>query len=134
MPCSRVMAVKRRLARFALVLATLIVAAACSKSEPPAPSSAPPSLPVVPGTTNVIADGKGFSPNAIELKKGESAKLAFLRTTDQTCARDIVFPDLKINQPLPLNEPVVLEIPTGEARTLTFQCGMGMYKSSVVIH
>ena len=34
---------------------------------------------------------------------------------------------------MPLNEPVVIEVPTTEARTLTFQCGMAMYKSAVVV-
>jgi plastocyanin domain-containing protein len=45
----------------------------------------------------------------------------------------VVFPDLKLEKPLPLNTPVSIEVPTGQARTLTFQCGMGMYKSAVVI-
>jgi len=118
---------------FALVA---VLAAACSKegSKTTASETSQVTAPKdEPGVTRVTADGKGFTPNAIELKKGEPATLIFTRTTDETCARDIVFPELDINQPLPLNQPVTLEIPTGEARKLTFQCGMGMYKSSVVI-
>jgi len=110
-----------------------MLAVACSKkASTDGASSAPPQA-NEPGVTHVIADGRGFTPNSIQLKKGEPATLVFTRTTDETCARDIVFPELDINKPLPLNEPVKLEIPTGEARKLTFQCGMGMYKSSVVI-
>lgn len=123
-----------RLFAFALVA---VLAAACSKEksqDSAAAESSPVSAPKdEPGVKRVTADAKGFTPNAIELKKGEQATLIFTRTTDETCARDIVFPELDINQPLPLNQPVKLEIPTDEARKLTFQCGMGMYKSSVVI-
>jgi plastocyanin domain-containing protein len=59
--------------------------------------------------------------------------VSFVRTTDQTCATEVVFPDLGINQKLPLNQPVKVDVPTDAAKTLTFQCGMGMYKGSVVV-
>ena len=58
----------------------------------------------------------------------------FIRTTESTCAKQVVFPELKLEKELPLNVPVSLTIPTDDARRLTFQCGMGMYKSAVVIH
>jgi plastocyanin domain-containing protein len=32
-----------------------------------------------------------------------------------------------------MNQPVDIEIPSNQARTLTFQCGMGMFKSKVVV-
>ena len=48
--------------------------------------------------------------------------------------QEVVFPELKINQPLPLNKPVTIYVPTGPARTLTFQCGMGMMRGKVVVH
>jgi plastocyanin domain-containing protein len=86
--------------------------------------------------TCVVADEKGFTPSSLELKagaKGETAELTFTRTSEDTCARDIVFPELSIKEPLPMNKPVKVRVPVDAARTLTFQCGMGMYKSSVVI-
>ena len=69
----------------------------------------------------------------VKLEKGKSAEIVFVRTTDETCAKQVVFPELKIEKDLPLNTPVRIEIPTGDLRTLTFQCGMGMYKSAVLI-
>jgi plastocyanin domain-containing protein len=44
-----------------------------------------------------------------------------------------VIPELSVNKPLPLNTPVGVDIPTDSERTLTFQCGMKMYKSSIIV-
>jgi plastocyanin domain-containing protein len=87
----------------------------------------------VSGVVTITADENGFHPDTITLKKGESATLRFTRTTDDTCADKVVFPDLKIEKDLPLDKPVDIPIETKEARTLGFQCGMGMYKSKVVV-
>ena len=85
-------------------------------------------------SVNVEANAKGFTPSSFELKKGSPATLIFRRTTDATCATQVVFPELEITKDLPLNVPVPIEVPTGDARTLTFQCGMGMFKGKVVVH
>ena len=91
--------------------------------------------PAVPtnGKVFVTADAQGFSPSAVDVKKGERLELVFTRTTDDTCATEVVFPELSVKKELPLKAPVSIAVPTGEARTLTFQCGMGMYKSKVVV-
>ncbi len=85
-------------------------------------------------TVAVTVDGNGFTPSKISVKKNQDVTLRFTRTTDSTCAKKVVFPDLKVEKPLPLNEAVEIKIPTDSARTLAFQCGMGMYKSAVVIN
>jgi plastocyanin domain-containing protein len=108
-----------------LPLLTLL-APACDKPDPvPQPR---------PGDIEIRADERGFSPSKVEIKKGEPGRLIFKRTTDDTCAKDVVFPELAIDKRLPLNHAVAVEVPVNEARTLTFQCGMGMYKSTVVVN
>jgi hypothetical protein len=117
--------------------ALLAGALACSKSgdksAPPAPEVPIPAAPEGVQQTKVIADDKGFTPSRVEVQKGKPARLVFVRTTEDTCAKEVVFPDLKMEKELPLRTAVNIDIPTGDARTLTFQCGMAMYKSAVVI-
>ncbi|MFW5739863.1 MAG: cupredoxin domain-containing protein [Myxococcota bacterium] len=66
--------------------------------------------------------------------QGEPLTLEFIRTSDDTCAKDVAFPELGIEKDLPLNQPVAIQVPTTKSGKLTFQCGMGMYESSVVIN
>jgi len=113
----------------------LLSMSACSKSKSNPPEPEVPIPPAAPGVqqTKVIVDDKGFTPSHVEVQKGKPASLVFVRTTDDTCAKEVVFPDLKLEKDLPLRTAVAIDIPTGDARTLTFQCGMAMYKSAVVI-
>jgi len=114
--------------RVVWILAVGLGLAACNKSGGDDKTSTP-----VSGVVTVTADENGFHPDSVTLKKGESATLRFTRTTDETCADKVVFPDLKIEKDLPLNKAVDIPIETKEARTLGFQCGMGMFKSKVVV-
>jgi plastocyanin domain-containing protein len=119
--------------------ATLVVVClmpcACSKAQPKesSPSSAPVVAPADGGSVAVTVDAKGFSPSEVVGTKGAPMSLVFTRTSDNTCATEVVFPELKINQPLPLNKPVSITVPSAAAHAYKFQCGMAMYIGSVVI-
>jgi plastocyanin domain-containing protein len=113
-----------RNAAFGAVL-TLAVVAAC---KPKATADVPTSGPV-----KVVVDADGFAPSHVTFKKGAPASLVFTRTTDETCATQVVFPDLGITKDLPKGSPVTIDVPTDKPQNLTFQCGMGMYRSAVVI-
>jgi plastocyanin domain-containing protein len=132
-------AMKRRAFTPSAVRAALsfcLVLGACSKSSqsgPPEPEVPIPAAPPGVQQTKVIVDDKGFTPSHVEVQKGKPASLVFVRTTDDTCAKEVVFPDLKLEKDLPLRTAVNVDIPTTDARTFTFQCGMAMYKSAVVI-
>jgi hypothetical protein len=95
----------------------------------------PGAAPVLPaGAVQVIADEGGFKPSSVTFKKGAPAALVFVRTSDDTCATEVVFPELNVKKDLPKGQPVTIDIPTDKDQKLTFQCGMGMYKSAVVIN
>ena len=85
------------------------------------------------GAVPVTVTDKGFEPKSVTFKKGTNATMVFTRTTEDTCAKEVVFPELAITKDLPKGTPVSISIPTDKEQTLTFQCGMGMYKSSVVV-
>jgi hypothetical protein len=103
-----------------------------------APAAGGPSTHRVPGT---VASGKvavqvndrGFFPSSISIVAGQAAELEFMRTTDETCAASVVFPELGITRELPLNRPVRVPLPADQTRTLAFQCGVGDHRSAVII-
>jgi len=122
----------RALASMAFASAALFLAGAgagagaggCKQSEASSPLA------------DVTADEHGFSPASLKLKgggPGSHGTVTFLRTTDKTCATEVVFPDLHIEKKLPLNQVVGVELPTDAPKTLVFQCGMAMYKGAVVV-
>ena len=99
--------------------------ASCSKSSAAAGPQA-----------DVTASEHGFTPESLNVPAGgpgSHRSVTFVRTTDKTCATEVVFPDLKIEKKLPLNQVVPVDLPTDSAKTLSFQCGMGMYKGAIVV-
>lgn len=122
----------RTIAMIVLSLST-VAAAGCDRDEKASDVSESPAK-NASNTVAIRVGADGFQPSSVRAEKGEPLTLRFTRTTDATCAKNVEFPELGIKKELPLEEPVAVRIPTGEARKLTFQCGMGMYESSVVIN
>jgi plastocyanin domain-containing protein len=113
-------------ATFALLgLGLLVATSACKKSD----ASTGPSA-------DVTAGEHGFTPTSFDVPAGgpgSHATVTFVRTTDKTCATEVVFPDLNIKKDLPLNQVVGVDLPTDTAKRLSFECGMAMYKGAVVV-
>jgi plastocyanin domain-containing protein len=121
----------------AAVAFVVIVGPACGKKpEASHESSNGSMLAEVTGQLRVVASQHGFSPSSLPIPRGapgSKASVTFVRTTDNTCATEVVFPELDVKKDLPLNTPVTVDIPSDTARTLTFQCGMAMYKGALVV-
>jgi plastocyanin domain-containing protein len=121
------------------ILASILLASsatACDKKSEPNAEPAPTSVSGAPQGVRVTVGEHGFAPPSLALAKGSAGSttaVTFLRTTDATCAKEVVFPDVSIKKDLPLNVPVTVDVPTDVPRTLTFQCGMAMYKGALVV-
>lgn len=117
------------------VLVALLALAACNKKEQasaPGGATSAQALPPVPaGAQRVLVTADGFQPSRLDLKRGTA--LIFRRTTDDTCAKAVVFPEMKIEKELPLNTDVTVDLPASARGEVAFQCGMGMYQSKVVV-
>ena len=103
--------------------------------RPPAPSAsaAPAATPTAAPDFAVRITTNGFEPNTLTLRAGVPARVTFTRTTDETCAKEVVFPDYAIRRALPLNQAVAVEFTPRTNATAGFVCGMNMLKGALVV-
>lgn len=83
-------------------------------------------------TAKVTVTESGYEPASLKLRPGVPARITFVRTTDKTCGTEVSFPALQITRPLPLNQPVTIEL-TPSSGAITFTCGMKMLRGTVVV-
>ena len=75
----------------------------------------------------------GFAPASITIPAGKPVTLVVTRKTDQTCVKEIVFPDQGIRKPLPLNEAVEISLPASPKGEMTYVCGLNMISGKVLV-
>lgn len=103
--------------------------------RPPVPST-PVAAAVTSGSPQLFAvrvTTKGFEPDTLTLQAGRAARITFTRTTDETCAKEVVVPDYGIRKALPLNQPVTVEFVPKNGGGAGFACGMNMLKGTLVV-
>jgi RND family efflux transporter MFP subunit len=105
--------------------------AAPSAAGPPIRTAPPARQPAAPARVAVTA--KGFEPDRLTISAGQAARVTFLRTTEDTCAKEVVVPSLNVRLALPLNEPVVIDFSGAKQSEIAFSCGMNMLKGTLVV-
>ncbi|MBX7102292.1 MAG: cupredoxin domain-containing protein [Myxococcaceae bacterium] len=75
----------------------------------------------------------GFEPDAVHLAKGEPVILRLTRTTEHTCATELLISGTELNVPLPLGTPVDVPFTPRDAGAIRFGCAMGMMVSGVLL-
>ena len=84
-------------------------------------------------TARVRITERGYEPVAFKLRRGVPARVTFVRTTDATCAKEIVLPDFNIRRALPLNQPVAVTFTPNKRGTFSFACGMNMMRGQLMV-
>ena len=76
---------------------------------------------------------QGFEPYTLTVRRGVRVRITFLRTTDNTCAKEVVFPDFGIKRDLPLNQAVVITLMPNKKGEFRFTCGMNMMNGRLIV-
>jgi hypothetical protein len=122
-----------KVTRSALFAASMLLAGCETLTRSPgvqgAPSAAAQPTSRAP-SARIVAGAGGFDPARVSI--GPDKRVVFRRTTEDTCATEVVFPALGIKRPLPLNTDVVIDLPPSAHGEIGFQCGMAMYRGTVV--
>jgi plastocyanin domain-containing protein len=74
----------------------------------------------------------GFEPKTVNVRPGVPTVLKITRTSEMTCATEIVIPTMKIKQDLPLNKTVEVSIGKLKKGEIRFGCGMNMMESGQI--
>ena len=75
----------------------------------------------------------GYSPDVIEVKRGQPVQLNFYRDEENSCSEELLIPDFSIRRDLPAFKTTLVELLPKEAGTFPFTCGMGMLRGSLVV-
>ena len=84
-------------------------------------------------TATVKITERGYEPYVVKVRRGVRTRITFVRTTDATCATEVVFPELGIRRELPLNQPVVITFTPRKKGEFTFTCGMKMMRGKLIV-
>ncbi len=107
--------------RIAVVLGgAALLAAACSRGEQK------PGEPV-----KITVTKNGYEPWKVRAWKGVPLTLVVTRTTDETCATEVVLPEYGIDRKLPLNEPVAITFTPTREGELRYSCAMKMFQGVI---
>lgn len=80
----------------------------------------------------IIVDG-GYKPSKIKIIQGKPASLTFIRKDQNSCLEEIIFPDYKIREYLPLNKPVTVTLNPPHPLRSGFHCGMSMFHGKITV-
>ncbi|MFN0063023.1 MAG: cupredoxin domain-containing protein [Myxococcaceae bacterium] len=97
------------------------------------PVAKPAEAPKAEQLLTLTVTAEGFVPTPAHVKAGVPLRLSVTRTSDDTCATELVLPEYKINAPLPLNQKVDITFTPEKTGTLTYGCAMDKMVAGVLV-
>ena len=107
--------------RSALLLAAALVATAACGARDQRPGE----------PVRITVTKNGYEPWRVRAWKGVPLTLVVTRTTDATCATEVVLPEYGIDRKLPLGEPVTITFTPTRAGELRYSCAMRMFQGVI---
>ncbi len=87
-----------------------------------------------PGIQQVDITVKGgYSPNVIEVQRGQPVQLNFYRDEESSCSEELLIPDFSIRRELPAFQTTSVEFLPQQAGRFEFTCGMHMLRGSIEV-
>ncbi len=80
----------------------------------------------------VVVKG-GYSPDRIEVKRGQKVRLLFRREESTACTEQLILGDFGISKMLPQGQTVPVEFTPDKAGEFTFHCGMNMVRGQLIV-
>lgn len=102
-----------------LLAAALLASAGCEREQRPGEP------------VKIAVTGKGYEPWRVRAWKGVPLTLVVTRTTDTTCATELVLPEYGISEKLPLGQPVTITFTPTRAGELRYACAMNMIQGVI---
>jgi plastocyanin len=110
---------------------------AAAKAPGAAPVAAEPAKAAAPvkgaQVVTLTVTDDGFVPEVVKVKAGTPVQLVVTRKVERTCATEIVMKDFGVNQPLPLNKAVTVNVTPKGAGAYRFACGMDMIAGTLKV-
>jgi plastocyanin domain-containing protein len=103
----------------AVVAAALAALAGCKGSGPAG------------GPVKITVGRNGYEPWRVEARRGVPLVLEVTRTTDETCATEVVLPEYGIDVKLPLGKPVTITFTPTRTGELRYSCAMKMFQGVI---
>jgi plastocyanin domain-containing protein len=98
------------------LLAAALAAGACRKAGP---REGEP--------VRITVTKNGYEPAHVPATRGKPLTLVVTRTTDETCATEIVIPEANVSKDLPLGQPVTITFTPERSGELRYSCAMQMF-------